>query len=75
MGRSKTEWWKVTLNASTKIKEMLESFDKDLKATILKNERQTIMNILRTSKKKVSAKKKNKIESRTKWKVSTIKIQ
>ena len=58
MGRSKTEWWKVTLNASTKIKEMLESFDKDLKATILKNERQTIMNILRTSKKKVSAKKK-----------------
>ena len=60
MGRSKTEWWKVTLNASTKIKEMLESFDKDLKATILKNERQTIMNILRTSKKKVSAKKKKK---------------
>ena len=57
MERSKTEWWKVTLNASTKIKEMLESFDKDLKATILKNERQTIMNILRTSKKKVSAKK------------------
>ena len=53
---------------------MLESFDKDLKATILKNERPTIMNILRTSKKKVSAKKK-KIESRTKWKVSTIKIQ
>lgn len=39
---------------------MLESFDKDLKASIWKNERQTIMNILGTSKKKVSAKKKNR---------------
>ena len=50
------------MNASTKIKEMLESFDKDLKATIWKNERQIITNILETSKKKFQQKKKQKVE-------------
>ena len=62
------------MNASTKIQEMLESFDKDLKATIWKNERQIIRNILGTSKRKFQQKKK-KIESRTKWKILTVKIQ
>lgn len=55
------------MNVTTKVKEMLESSDKDLKEAIWKNEK-TIMNIFGINKKKISAKnRKYKVEPNGKF--------